>query len=192
MNQEKLGLLIRKKRVEKGLTQEQLACHLGVSPKTVSRWERSLNIPDVSMLESLSLELGISVKDLIVGEETVVQDVDPSILTILYMQKEEIFKIAKKKKIVLICLMISLILFLDISYGYFSTSLSWQISEGIFFPKGIVCTLIFGTDTTSNYQGLLLTQMFYLFLSTLAVNVLLILLYVYLSYIQLKKSMKID
>ena len=93
MNQEKLGLLIRKKRVEKGLTQEQLACHLGVSPKTVSRWERSLNIPDVSMLESLSLELGISVKDLIVGEETVVQDVDPSILTILYIQKEEIFKI---------------------------------------------------------------------------------------------------
>ena len=192
MNQEKLGLLIRKKRVEKGLTQEQLACHLGVSPKTISRWERSLNIPDVSMLESLSLELGISVKDLIVGEETVVQDVDPSILTILYMQKEEIFKIAKKKKIVLICLMISLILFLDISYGYFSTSLSWQISEGIFFPKGIVCTLIFGTDTTSNYQGLLLTQMFYLFLFALIVNVLLILLYVYLSFIQLKKSMEIN
>jgi transcriptional regulator with XRE-family HTH domain len=98
MNQEKLGLLIRKKRVEKGLTQEQLASHLGVSPKTISRWERSLNIPDVSMLESLSLELGISVKDLIVGEETVVQDIDPSILTILYMQKEEIFKITKKKK----------------------------------------------------------------------------------------------
>ena len=189
MNQEKLGLLIRKKRVEKGLTQEQLASHLGVSPKTISRWERSLNIPDISMLESLSLELGISVKNLIVGEETA-QDTDPSTLTILYMEKEEIFKIQKKKKTVLICLMISLILFLDISYGYFSTSLSWQISEGVFFPRGLICTLIFGTGYTQNYQGVLLTQMFYLFLFALIVNVLLILLYVYLSYIQLKKSMK--
>ena len=191
MNQEKLGLLIRKKRVEKGLTQQQLASHLGVSPKTISRWERSLNIPDISMLESLSLELGISVKNLIVGEETV-QDTDPSTLTILYMKKEEIFKIQKKKKTVLICLMISLILFLDISYGYFSTSLSWQISEGVFFPRGIICTLIFGTGYTPNYQGVLLTQMFYLFLFALIVNVLLILLYVYLSFIQLKKSMEIN
>lgn len=189
MNQEKIGLLIRNKRIEKGLTQEQLADHLGVSSKTVSRWERSLNMPDVLMLESLSLELGVSVKELIIGEETTMQNVDPSVLAILYMQKEEIFKIAKKKKIVLISIMISLVLFLDISYGYFSTSLSWQISEGVFFPKGIVCTLIFGAEDIMNSNGIMLTQMYYLFLSVLILNVLMILIYIFLCFLEVKKTM---
>ena len=57
MNQDKIGLFIKRKRIEKGLTQEQLANLLYVSSKTVSRWERGLNIPDISKFESHSSTL---------------------------------------------------------------------------------------------------------------------------------------
>lgn len=43
MNQEKIGIFIKRKRIERGLTQEQLATNLNVSPKTVSRWERGVS-----------------------------------------------------------------------------------------------------------------------------------------------------
>lgn len=69
MNQEKIGLFIKRKRIEKGLTQDQLANLLYVSSKTISRWERGLNIPDISILENLSIELGVSVNEIMLGEE---------------------------------------------------------------------------------------------------------------------------
>lgn len=45
-----IGTTIRKLRLLKGLTQEQLADALGVTPQTISRWETSVNYPDVIML----------------------------------------------------------------------------------------------------------------------------------------------
>jgi transcriptional regulator with XRE-family HTH domain len=45
---------LRKLRKEKGLTQEQLALHLSVSPQAISRWENGMNCPDVSLLPVLA------------------------------------------------------------------------------------------------------------------------------------------
>ena len=45
MNQERTGALIRRLRMEKGLTQRELAGRLGVSDKAVSKWERGLGCP---------------------------------------------------------------------------------------------------------------------------------------------------
>ena len=59
MDQKKTGALIRVLRLEKGLTQQGLAELLGVSNRAVSKWERGLGSPDLSLLPALSLQLGV-------------------------------------------------------------------------------------------------------------------------------------
>lgn len=68
MNQIKTGELIRKLRTEKNLTQLQLAEKLGVSDKAISKWERGLGCPDVSLLGDLSQVLGVELEKLLSGE----------------------------------------------------------------------------------------------------------------------------
>lgn len=62
------GALIRKLRLEKGLTQARLAQMLGVGDKAVSKWERGEGCPDVSLLKELSSALGVSLNGLLRGE----------------------------------------------------------------------------------------------------------------------------
>ena len=69
MNQEKTGSFISAKRKEKNLTQEQLAARLGVSNKTISKWETGKCMPDYSIIEDLCKELDVSISDLMNGEE---------------------------------------------------------------------------------------------------------------------------
>ncbi len=68
MDNKKIGSFIAKNRKEQGLTQEQLGERLGVSNKTVSRWENGNYMPDLSLLEPLSRELKITVNELLAGE----------------------------------------------------------------------------------------------------------------------------
>lgn len=68
MNQKKMGAFIKALRKEKNLTQEQLAETLGVSNRTVSRWETGSNIPDLDILIVLAEYFGVEIKELIDGE----------------------------------------------------------------------------------------------------------------------------
>ena len=54
MNYEKIGTLIRKLRIEKGLTQNEIAEKLHISNKTVSKWECGAGCPDISLFPALS------------------------------------------------------------------------------------------------------------------------------------------
>lgn len=69
MNQIAIGNFIGKKRKELNLTQAQLAEKLGVSNKTVSKWENGKCMPDYGIIQPLCAELGISVSELMDGEE---------------------------------------------------------------------------------------------------------------------------
>ena len=69
MDQEKIGRFIAGCRKECNLTQEQVAEKLGVSNKTVSRWENGNGLPDVSLLQPLCEVLNISVNELLLGEK---------------------------------------------------------------------------------------------------------------------------
>lgn len=64
----KTGNMIKELRTEKGLTQKELAEKLSVSTAAVSKWENGKGFPDISILEPLSAELGISITELIKGE----------------------------------------------------------------------------------------------------------------------------
>ena len=69
MNQSSIGKFISQKRKEKNMTQEQLAEKLGVSNKTVSKWECGKCMPDYSIVKPLCQELGITVSELMDGED---------------------------------------------------------------------------------------------------------------------------
>ena len=68
MDQEKIGILLRSLRVQKGMTQKELAEKLGLSGKAVSKWECGQGCPDVSVLPELAGILGISMEDLLSGQ----------------------------------------------------------------------------------------------------------------------------
>ena len=64
MNKERLGSFIGACRQEEGLTQRELAERLHVTDKAVSKWERGLSYPDVTLLEPLASALGLGVEEL--------------------------------------------------------------------------------------------------------------------------------
>jgi len=75
MNQEKIGKFIAQKRKSKKLTQEQLAEKLGVSTNAVSKWERGLCLMDMSLLKPLSKILGVTINEILSGEEIKQEDI---------------------------------------------------------------------------------------------------------------------
>ena len=67
MDAKRIGALIRALRVEKGMTQRELAARLQVSDKAVSKWERAMGCPDVSLLPALSQVLGVQIGAVLSG-----------------------------------------------------------------------------------------------------------------------------
>ncbi|MGM9878202.1 MAG: helix-turn-helix domain-containing protein [Bacilli bacterium] len=69
MNQEKIGNFIAENRKKNNLTQEQLAEKLNISKNAVSKWERGLSLPDVSIMQELCALLDITLNELFIGEK---------------------------------------------------------------------------------------------------------------------------
>lgn len=69
MEQQKIGKFIHELRKEKELTQKQLAEQVGVSDKTISKWETGRGIPDTAIMSELCEVLGISINELLSGEK---------------------------------------------------------------------------------------------------------------------------
>lgn len=74
------GATIKRLREDKGLTQLQLAEELGVTAKAVSKWETAKGLPDISLVESLSKALGVSVMELMSGETVINKNISSNIL----------------------------------------------------------------------------------------------------------------
>ena len=75
MDTQKIGKFIAACRKEKGMTQVQLGEQLGVTAKTISRWENGNYMPDLSLLMPLSEILGVSLNELLSGERIVQEDI---------------------------------------------------------------------------------------------------------------------
>ena len=69
MNQTVIGSYIAHKRREQNLTQEQLAQQLGVSNKTISKWENGKCMPDYSIIQKLCDALHVTLPELMDGED---------------------------------------------------------------------------------------------------------------------------
>lgn len=68
MNQEKIGKFLSELRKERGMTQQQLADAIGVSNKTISKWECGKGMPEMSSITPLCQTLQINVNELVSGE----------------------------------------------------------------------------------------------------------------------------
>ena len=68
MDCKKVGSLIYELRKDKNMTQKQIADLMNISDKTISKWERGLGCPDISLLPKLSQILGVSIEQILSGE----------------------------------------------------------------------------------------------------------------------------
>lgn len=68
MENNKVGNLIRKLRKEKDMTQKQLADKMNISDKAVSKWERGLGLPDISLISELTELLGVDLQNFLAGD----------------------------------------------------------------------------------------------------------------------------
>ena len=80
MNTYVTGAAIRELREEKGLTQAELAERIGVSSKTVSKWETAKGLPDIALLKPLAQALGISLIELMNGEHITNRNVSANLM----------------------------------------------------------------------------------------------------------------
>ncbi|MCM3782434.1 helix-turn-helix domain-containing protein [Neobacillus mesonae] len=68
MDCNRVGQLILNLRKEKNMTQNELALQLNISDKTISKWERGLGCPDVTLLSQLSSVLGVNIEEILSGD----------------------------------------------------------------------------------------------------------------------------
>ena len=165
MDQVKVGKYIKRKRVERGMTQQVLADILNTSVKSVSRWENGSNMPDVSMILPLADAIGVSASELLEGQDQAVlaeaaydlAGADPA--RGADDRKKKHIKLAAR-----VVLLVSFLLFIDAFYGYFSVFLKWNVSDGTIVPRGILYTVIYGNVPITNTAGTAVSEMFKLFL----------------------------
>ncbi len=127
MNYETIGKFISKKRKEKGFTQKELAEKIGVTDKAVSKWERGLGCPDVSILELLANQLDVSILEILKGrmvENEVIKlteanDYVKESLNYSKVQTKEKLKIILSKLICFFIILIGTILIILNIFHYF-------------------------------------------------------------------------
>lgn len=128
LNAQKTGKLIASIRKEQNRTQQDLAETLGVSSAAVSKWERGIGFPDVSLIEPLSASLGITIAELFKGER-MENSIDHEYEILLTdVVKISIQEISKRKKIMnwMIAMTVA-ILYLIISILSQKWEITWVI-----------------------------------------------------------------
>lgn len=83
MNQYVTGTVIKALREKKKMTQLQLADQLGVSDKTISKWETGKGYPDITLLEPIAEAFSVSVTELISGNTVYNSNVSANIAKLL-------------------------------------------------------------------------------------------------------------
>ena len=98
IDNEKFGLFLVQLRKEKGMTQKELAEKLYVSDKAVSKWERGLSLPDISLLQPMAELLDVTVTELLSGrripadQPLTIAEVEPLVTGRLVMNAQELEK----------------------------------------------------------------------------------------------------
>ena len=126
MDKEKTGQLITELRKEKGLTQKQLADALNVTDKAVSKWERGLSFPDISMLEPISELLGVSIMEILAGERQTgdgtltCEEAQDLIQASVELSDEEIRHKKERSRLIIIILIVVTMLLISITLNIIS------------------------------------------------------------------------
>lgn len=128
MNQIKIGNFIAKLRKEKGLTQEALAEKLGISNKSISKWECGKCLPDASLFIPLCKTLDISVNELLEGERISQSDNQTKMDKRLVEIVDNYEKLTKMKDIIIgfILILVGMVMH---SFGLLQTNAASKVQE---------------------------------------------------------------
>ena len=108
----KIGAFLKELRKEKNITQEELADKMGVSRRTVSRWETGSNMPDMDILIDISDFYEVDLREILDGERKDVKmdnETKETVLKVTEFNNEEKAKALKNLHVVFIVAMIFLI-----------------------------------------------------------------------------------
>ncbi len=120
MDQKKIGNFISEQRKIKKLTQEQLAEKLNISKNAVSKWERGLSFPDVSLYKKLCKELDINIEELINGEkDNSVEAKEKAIISTVEAKD----KVKNNYKKILMLFIFSFLIIIFMMIGYYNFNL---------------------------------------------------------------------
>ena len=132
MKEINIGRVLIKNRHKRGITQDELANHLGVSKGAVSKWETGVNYPDISLFDEIAKTLDLSLVELLGIEDRSKEEIVQNISEISKYEKEKIGKeIYQRGFVTIICGMIVL---------------AGQLSAALIFAQnevpgaGILCT----------------------------------------------------
>lgn len=137
MDTEKMGALIAKMRKEKGLTQKELADQLHVTDRAVSKWERGICCPDISLLEDLANILGVSISSLLNGEEEVESAIKTTITYATESRKQKTKQIVNQLLLTSMSflLLFTLLMFLNVERRFYQKYTTRVSSGGIFIQE---------------------------------------------------------
>jgi transcriptional regulator with XRE-family HTH domain len=108
------------------LTQKQLADSLNVTDKAISKWERGLSFPDISMLEPISELLGVSIMEILAGErqsgeETMSREEAKDLINAsVELSEEEIRHKKERSRLIIIILIVLAMLLVSITLNVIS------------------------------------------------------------------------
>ena len=152
MDQIKIGAFLKSLRKEKNMTQEQLAEQLGVSNRTVSRWETGSNMPDISLLTEIAEFYDVSIPEIIHGErksEEMREDIKEVAETMSDYAKAEKEKVVKSIRDMSIIGFIALIVYMALGEtGVYDRNSLFRYIYGISEALIYVTVLMFPLYTT--------------------------------------------
>ena len=149
MDQIKIGGFLKDLRKEKGITQEQLAEKLGVSGRTISRWETGNNMPDISLLVEIAEFFDVSIPEIIKGErksedmKEETKEVAETMSDYARVEKEQLLKSIRNMSILGLAALL-LFMVLNITGAYDRNNLlryAYGISEALIYVTVVMFPL---------------------------------------------------
>lgn len=159
MDQKKIGTFMKGLRKEKGITQEALAEILGVTGRTVSRWETGSNMPDLDILIQIADYYNVEIREILDGErksEKMNKDLEETVLKVADYSNEEKMKLIKKLHVFSWIGVISFVVFIileamglaDSGYTEAVASFCAGLSFGI-----LLCVVLYTSRYISKFQS---------------------------------------
>jgi len=154
MNQKKIGQFLKELRKEKGITQEQLAEILGVTNRSISRWENGVNMPDFDFIMEIAKYFNVGIDELLDGErrtDILDKKTEETFIKVADYSSNDKINFSKRLGYIFIAGLIALIIYIILEIqGLTEIKIYDDIAS---FMLGLVCgVLILGIIYTSRYM----------------------------------------
>lgn len=154
MDQKKTGSFLKELRKEKGLTQEQLSEILGVTNRSISRWENGVNMPDFDLVIEIANYFGVSIDEFLNGErknDMVDKRTEETLLKVADYTNEERIRVTRQLNRIFMAGIIAFLVYMVLGInGLTETGIYEDIAS---FALGLVFgVLLVGVIYTSRYM----------------------------------------